>query len=137
VRFRAAALSPYLDGVVTGTEMRAVRQHLDTCTLCAQEYSLLQKTQQLLITARRPAVPPDLGLKLRLAISHEAALSRRSRYEGLRLRFENTFEAFMVPATAGLACAILIFWFGCSHPRHRPAASKPTKDVPLSLNNRS
>ena len=127
-------LSPYLDGAVTGTEMRAVRQHLDTCTVCAHEYSLLQKTQQLLITARRPAVPLDLGLKLRLAISHEAALSRRSRYEGLRVRLENTFEAFMVPATAGLACAILIFGLVAAILAIPGQLQANNEDVPLVLN---
>jgi len=102
-------LSPYLDGAVTGAEMQALRRHLDDCSACLREYTLLRKTQQLLMNAGRPAVPADLGLKLRLAISREASETRRPRFEGLRLRLANTFEASMVPATAGLACAVLIF----------------------------
>lgn len=101
-------LSPYLDGAVTGMEMQAVRLHLDSCSECGREYAALRQTQQLLVSAGRPGVPSDLGLKIRLAISREAAQTKRP-YEGLRTRIENALEAFMVPATAGLVCAILIF----------------------------
>ena len=102
-------LSPYLDGAVTGAEMQAVQQHLDRCAACMREYRSLRRTQQLLTSVGRVQAPADLGLKLRLAISREAALARRPRFEGLRVRVENTVNAFMVPATAGLACALVIF----------------------------
>ena len=128
-------LSPYLDGVVTGAQMQAVRQHLDACPACAREYLLLRKTQQLLTNSSRPVPPADLGLKLRLAISREAAQTRRPRYEGLRLRLENTLHAFMVPATAGLACAILIFGLVATIlaiPGQLQANNQ--EDVPLVLN---
>jgi hypothetical protein len=104
-----AAMSPYLDGAVSGTEMRALQEHLEQCAPCMQEYKSLRQTQQLLVSVGRPQIPADLGLKLRLAISREAAETRRPRFEGLRMRVENTLNAFMVPATAGLACALLIF----------------------------
>ncbi len=128
-------LSPYLDGAVTGTEMRALREHLDACAACTREYTLLRQTQQLLSSAGRPHVPADLGLKLRLAISREAAQTRRPRFEGLRVRLENTLEAFMVPATAGLACAVVIFGLVAAIlaiPGQLQANSK--EDVPLVLN---
>jgi len=126
--------SPYLDGAVTGTEMQALRQHLDACSACSREYSLLRKTQQLLMSAGRPAVPADLGLKLRLAISHEAAQTRHSRYEGLRVRVENTLEMFMVPATAGLACAVLIFGLVAAILAIPGQLQANNEDVPLVLN---
>ncbi|HUO25078.1 MAG TPA: anti-sigma factor [Candidatus Aquilonibacter sp.] len=102
-------MSPYLDGAVSGKEMQALQEHMENCSGCRHEYSLLRQTQQLLINAGRPTPPADLGLKLRLAISREAAELRRPRFEGLRVRLENTLQAFMVPATAGLMCALLIF----------------------------
>jgi hypothetical protein len=102
-------LSPYLDGAVSGTEMRALQGHFEQCARCMREYKLLRQTQQLLGSVGRPQMPADLGLKLRLAISREAAETRRPRFEGLRMRVENTLNAFMVPATAGLVCALLIF----------------------------
>ena len=127
-------LSPYLDGAVTGTEMQAVRHHLDSCPACAQEFSLLRQTQQLLTSAGRPAAPPDLGLKLRLAISREAAQTRRPRFEGLRVRLENTLDAFMVPATAGLACAVLIFGLVAAILAIPGQLQANNEDVPLVLN---
>jgi len=94
-------LSPYLDGVVTGTEMLALQDHLSNCEACNQEYRALRRTQQLLVSVGRPRVPDDLGLKLRLAISRETAQAKRGRFEGLMVRMENAFHAFMVPATGG------------------------------------
>ncbi len=127
-------LSPYLDGAVTGTEMQAVRQHLDSCSACSREFSLLRQTQQLLANAGRPGVPSDLGLKLRLAISREAAESRRPRFEGLRVRLENTVNAFMVPATVGLVCAVLIFGVVAAILAIPPQLQANNEDVPLVLN---
>src|ERR1700724_3609927 len=102
-------LSPFLDGAVTGTEMQAVQSHLDGCSTCMREYKFMRQTQQLLMSVARVKEPADLGLKLRLAISREAAEARRPRYEGLRLRMENALNVFMVPATAGLGCGGVIF----------------------------
>jgi hypothetical protein len=127
-------LSPYLDGAVTGTEMQAVRQHLEACPSCSQEYTLLRHTQQLLVRAGRPVPPADLGLNLRLAISREASQARRPRYEGLRVRVENTLNAFMVPATAGLACAILIFGLVATILAIPGQLQANNQDVPLVLN---
>jgi hypothetical protein len=128
-------LSPYLDGAVSGTEMQALQEHLEACAACFGEYRLLRQTQQLLMSVGRPKEPADLGLKLRLAISREAAETRRPRYEGLRVRLENTLNAFMVPATAGLACAVLIFGLVAAIlaiPGQLQANN--TEDVPLMLN---
>jgi len=128
-------LSPYLDGAVSGTEMQALQEHLEACAACFGEYRLLRQTQQLLMSVGRPKEPADLGLKLRLAISREAAETRRPRYEGLRVRLENTLNAFMVPATAGLACAVLIFGLVAAIlaiPGQLQANN--TEDVPLLLN---
>jgi hypothetical protein len=79
-------------------------------------------------------VPADLGLKLRLAISREAAETRRPRYEGLRLRLENALHAFMVPATVGLVCALLIFGVVAAILAIPPQLQANNEDVPLVLN---
>jgi hypothetical protein len=127
-------LSPYLDGAVTGTEMQAVQEHMDGCAACMQEYELLRQTQQLLLSVGRVQEPADLGLKLRLAISREAALKRRPRYEGLRMRWQNVLDASMVPATAGLACALLIFGLVTAILAMPGQLQANTEDVPLVLN---
>src|SRR5581483_6986475 len=101
--------SPYLDGAVTGSQMRAIGEHLQACVACNREYHLLAGTQHILASLGRKKAPADLALKLRLAISHEVAASRHSWIEGWRVRIENTVQAFMVPVTAGLVSAVVIF----------------------------
>ena len=101
--------SPYLDGVMTGTQMRDLHQHLRACADCEQEYAALQQVQQLLARMSRPKAPVDLALRLRVAVSQEVAQRRRSQLSGWSIRLQNALNAFMVPATVGLACAVLIF----------------------------
>jgi putative zinc finger protein len=127
-------LSPYLDGALTGAEMQALQGHLDGCASCMREYGSLRQTQQLLISVGRMQAPADLGLKLRLAISREAALTRRPRFEGFRVRVENTVNAFMVPATAGLACALVIFGLVTAILAMPGPLQANNQDVPTMLN---
>lgn len=126
--------SPYLDGAVTGTEMLSLQHHLSKCGACSQEYQGLQRTQQLLMSAGRPKVPADLGLKLRLAISREAAQTPRARFEGLMVRLENVLEAFMVPVTAGFVSALIIFGIAMVY-FVTPASLQAKNDVPLVMVN--
>jgi hypothetical protein len=127
-------LSPYLDGAVTGTEMLALQGHLSDCGACNHEYQALQRTQQLLVSVARPKIPADLGLKLRLAISREAAPAKRARFEGLRVRFENALDAFMVPATAGFLSAVIIFGIAMVY-FVAPSSLRADNDVPLVMVN--
>ena len=101
--------SPYLDGGVNGSEMRALTRHIEWCADCAREYAAMQRTQQLLSSLGPKRAPADLALKLRVAISREAAQARRPRFEGVLVRLQNALNAFMVPATAGLVSAVLTF----------------------------
>ncbi len=127
-------LSPYLDGSVTGTEMQAVREHLGRCAACMREYKMLRRTQQLVATVGRVEEPADLGLKLRLAISREAAEARRAPYEGWRMRMENSLKAFIMPAAAGLMCAVLIFGLVTAILAMPGQLQANNQDVPLVLN---
>jgi hypothetical protein len=101
--------SPYLDGRVSGSEMRLLTRHVEQCSGCAREYAGMRRTQQLLASLGPKKAPADLALKLRVAISREAAQTRRPRFEGVLVRLENTLNAFMVPATAGAVSAVLFF----------------------------
>jgi hypothetical protein len=101
--------SPYLDGQVSGVEMHALSRHLEECPRCTREYTALQRTQQLLAGLRSKRAPADLALKLRVAASQQAARIRRPRFQGLLVRIENALNAFIVPATAGLVSAVLVF----------------------------
>jgi Putative zinc-finger len=100
--------SPYLDGRVSGSEMRSLTRHVEQCAACDREYVAMQRTQQLLSGLGPKKAPADLALKLRVAISREASQNRRT-YEGVLVRLQNALNAFMVPATAGLVSAVLFF----------------------------
>jgi hypothetical protein len=125
--------SPYLDGAVTGTEMLALQDHLSDCEACQAEYQALRRTQQLLASVKRPQAPEDLGLRLRVAISREAAQAR-APFQGLLVRLENTLEAFMVPATAGFLSALVIFGVAMAY-FVAPASLQANNDVPLVMVN--
>jgi putative zinc finger protein len=125
-------LSTYLDGAMTGKLMLSMAGHLNTCDRCQQEYLALRQTQQLLATAGRRRAPSDLALKLRLAISREAARSRQHSLSAFWVRAENTLNAFMVPATVGLTTAVVIFGFLMGFLALPLQAG--SADVPLMLN---
>ena len=126
--------SPYLDGAVTGTQMLALQSHLSKCVACDEEYQSLRQTQQLLVNAGRPKAPADLGLRLRLAISREAAAAKRPPFEGLMVRLENTFQALLVPATAGFVSALIIFGIAMVY-FVAPSTLRADNDVPLVMVN--
>jgi len=94
---------------MSGKQMRNITEHLDSCRACRSEFTLLCNTQKLVSGLGRRQPPSDLALKLRVMISQELAQSRRKPFEGLLVRLENAFNAFMVPATAGIVSAIIIF----------------------------
>ncbi|MFZ0859251.1 MAG: zf-HC2 domain-containing protein [Candidatus Sulfotelmatobacter sp.] len=126
--------SPYLDGAVTGTEMLALQQHLSDCAACNDEYQGFRRSQQLLLSVKRPKVPADLGLKLRLAISREAARAKRPPFEALTVQLEDAFQAFMVPATAGFLSALIIFGIAMVY-FVAPSSLQAGNDVPLVMVN--
>jgi hypothetical protein len=101
--------SPYLDGAVTGRQMRDLNGHLESCAPCRQHYVSLRRTQQLLVRVGPRKAPADLALRLQVAISQEAAQSRRQYLDGVQMRLQNALNLFMVPATAGLVAAVVIF----------------------------
>jgi hypothetical protein len=124
--------SPYLDGAVTGTQMLGLQEHMENCPACHREYLALRKAQQLLGTLRRPQVPSELGLKLRVLASREAARTREPRFQGLRLRLQNAMS-FMVPATAGVLSAVVIFGFVMALLAVPAQVQASNDDVPLLL----
>jgi Putative zinc-finger len=124
-------MSMFLDGMVTGSEMRELSGHLEACADCKSESLLLSQTQRLVAGVGRKQPPAELALKLRVLASREVARSQRKIWEGLAVRIENAFNAFMVPATAGMVSAIITFGLliGVLMPGRLSAAN----DVPTNL----
>jgi len=101
--------SSYLDGAVPGRQMQAIAQHLGECLACRSEYSAWQATQSMVSSLGIKAAPPELNLRLRVAISQAAAQRAQHRWQGLLVRLENLAGSFMLPATAGLVSAVIFF----------------------------
>jgi Putative zinc-finger len=125
--------SAYLDSVLTGKQMRFLDEHLQGCRSCNREYQSLRHTQSLVAGLRPARVPEDLSLKLRLALSHEAARARRSYFGTLLLHVENVLRAFMVPATTGLVATLLIFGVVAGMLASPPSVHANAADVPLAF----
>jgi hypothetical protein len=124
-------LSTYLDGAVNGREMRAVSAHLESCSSCHAAYLSLRRTQNL-VSSLGPRKPPsDLALRLTVAIQQERARTFLRSLQNLSLRVEHAINSFMLPATAGLLTAVVMFGvlIGCFAV---PEAAN-ANDVPTAL----
>jgi hypothetical protein len=124
-------LSAYLDGAVTGKQMQSLDRHLRECQACEGEYQSLRRTQLVLARLGPARVPEDLSLKVRLAISHEAARRRTPQFGNLMLHIQNVMRAFMVPATTGLVATVLVFGVLIGLLTSPPPVHANASDVPL------
>ena len=102
------AFSGYLDGTISGREMQAISGHLETCNACANEFTAWRGIQQILASAGPLKAPADLGLKLRLAISHESARRKGHWWDSISVRWDNVFRPALVQAGAGLAGSLVL-----------------------------
>ncbi len=125
------SFSAYMDHAMTGKQMREISTHLEECGKCRSELALLSNTQKLVAGLGRKQPPADLALKLRVRLSQEMARSRRSRFEGLRVRVQNAVNAFMGPATAGMVTAVIVF--GLLMGVLWPVQMASANDVPTTL----
>ena len=125
-------MSSYIDGCVSRRQLAEMNEHVGTCPECGAHFAAVQRTQRLVASLGRKAAPPDLTLKLRVALSQEMANSRRPRWERLRVRWDNAFNAVMVPATAGLLTTMIIFGVLISF-LYYPAQVRASNDVPTVL----
>lgn len=101
--------STYLDGAVTGRQMRAIAAHLESCGSCHTSYCSLRRTQAMLSSLPTRKAPADLALRINVAIQRERANNLRFTLQRIVVRLENALNAFMLPATAGLVTAVVMF----------------------------
>ena len=103
-----AKMSEYLDGRMTGREMQRVAAHLDRCRSCAGEFEALRQNTAALATLGPVPEPADLVLRIRVAVSHERARSRKGAFDSWGLAWKNTLGPFLLQAAAGFASAVLL-----------------------------
>jgi anti-sigma factor RsiW len=103
-----ARFSEYLDGRLTGLEMQSVAAHIDSCSGCASEWNALRRAQTALSGLGRVPEPPDLALRIRVAVSQERARRSKSPLQAWNLAWQNTVGPFLLQAAAGFASAVLL-----------------------------
>jgi anti-sigma factor RsiW len=103
-----AKFTEYLDGRLNGREMQHIAAHLEDCRECAQEWTSLRHAQASLTELGPVPAPPDLHLRIRVAVSRERARSLRHPFEAWKLAWQNTVGPFMLQASAGFASAVLL-----------------------------
>ncbi|MEI9978187.1 MAG: zf-HC2 domain-containing protein [Edaphobacter sp.] len=107
-RKHQSSFSAYLDGAVTGRQMQRIAEHLEACSECAGEFAALRNMQRSLAALGPAKAPADLGLKLRLAISHEQARRRSNWRDTLSLKWQNSVRPMLVQVSAGFAGAVIL-----------------------------
>ncbi len=114
-----ASFSVYLDRTISGQQMQEISQHIEGtsdsqgrrtggCGECARELAAWQ-TAQSAVAALGPAkAPADLALKLRVAISHEAARRSVRLVDRLSLAWDNVVRPKAVQISAGFAGSMVL-----------------------------
>jgi anti-sigma factor RsiW len=123
----------YLDGRLNGREMHRIGAHLEQCRSCDREWASLRQAQSSLAALGPVPAPPDLPLRIRVAVSQERARSRRGAFHGWDMAWKNTVGPFLLQAGAGFASAVLLLgsiivlvtMFA------QPEMAQATKDEPL------
>ena len=103
-----AQFSNYLDGAMTGVAMQQVAGHLRQCEKCSNEFAQWRDAQQMLASLGPAKAPPELGLRLRVAVSQERMRNPRQSLARWQVRWQNTVAPFLLQASAGVASAILL-----------------------------
>jgi hypothetical protein len=125
-------MSSYLDGAVTRSELALMSEHIAGCEDCSAEYEGVRQTQKLVGSLGRKPAPPEVALRVRVALSQELANARRPRWQSLAVRWQNALNAVMVPATAGLITTIIIFGLLISF-LYYPGQLSAANDVPTAF----
>ncbi|HEY1768389.1 MAG TPA: zf-HC2 domain-containing protein [Terracidiphilus sp.] len=130
-----AGFAEYLDGRLNGHEMQDIAAHLDHCRVCAQEWNALRRAQNSLSALGPVPEPPDLLLRIRVAVSQERARTRRNRRQALELAWKNTVGPFLLQASAGFASAVLLLGtvIVLVSVFTQPEAAQAVKDEPLGM----
>lgn len=100
--------SAYLDGAINGHNMQAISTHLELCDGCKAEFEAWRGVQQMLGSVGQLKAPEDLGLQLRLAISHENARRQGHWWDVITTRWENLLRPALLHASAGFAGTVVL-----------------------------
>jgi anti-sigma factor RsiW len=102
-------LPGYLDGALAPPDHAELSGHLPGCRECRSLLESYSRMASLLARMEPPPVPPDLSLRIRLAVAdarRDTWMVRARR--AARRMLEDILEPLAVPATGGVAMSLLI-----------------------------
>jgi anti-sigma factor RsiW len=100
--------SDYLDGAVTGASMQLIVSHLEACSACTVDFAQWRHAQRLVSSIGPAKAPANLGLRLRVALSQQAANTTQEKIARGRIRWENTFRPLLWQFAAGLTSTVAL-----------------------------
>jgi anti-sigma factor RsiW len=100
--------SAYLDGAVSGAAMHEIAAHLEACAACNTEFGQWRKTQALVSSIGPAKAPANLGLRLRVALSQQAANTAQEKISRGHVRWQNTVRPLLWQITAGFASTVAL-----------------------------
>lgn len=100
--------SAYLDGAMSGAAMREIAAHLESCSGCSSEFAQWRAAQALICSVGPAKAPANLGLRLRVALSQQAANTAREKLARGHVRWQNTFRPLLWQITAGFASTVAL-----------------------------
>jgi putative zinc finger protein len=100
--------SAYLDGAVSGATMHEIAAHLEGCSECTVEFAKWRNAQAMVSSLGPAKAPANLGLRLRVALSQQAANTAEEKISRGWLRWENTVRPLVWQFTAGLASTVAL-----------------------------
>jgi anti-sigma factor RsiW len=114
-----ASFSDYLDGTISGVRMQQIARHIEGfdddcgvrttgCEDCARELAAWRATQEALCAMGPAKAPADLGLRLRVALSHEQARHRSRLLDRLSLTWENAVRPMLLQVSVGFAGSVAL-----------------------------
>ena len=107
-------LPGYLDGALPGAQHPQLREHIELCSNCRQELEHYRRLSALMSRVEPVPPPADLAVRIKVAVARQrATLGWAGRFRRLASRadlvLKNFLEPLALPATGGLATAMLIF----------------------------
>ena len=88
--------------------MHEIAAHLEVCPGCDAEFAEWRNAQ-LLISSIGPAkAPANLGLRLRVALSQQAANTTQEKFARGRIHWQNTLRPLLWQVTAGFASTVAL-----------------------------
>ena len=100
--------SAYLDGAITGAAMHDIAAHLEGCSDCAAEFAQWRSAQSLVSSIGPAKAPPNLSLRLRVALSQQAANTPQDKFARGRVRWHNSLSPLLWQITAGFASTVAL-----------------------------